>query len=94
MLPEEGKAMLFQSNQDGYEFLNQVAQKFHPYMVTSIATIIPSHPFQISFKLYSAFQMTTIYFYLLQGWIFDNTYNSGEIKYQDTYITIFLLEIT
>lgn len=86
ILPDAAKAMLYQSNMDGYELLKQLAQKFHPNMVTNIATIIPTHQKQIDFHTYSAFQMTVIYYYLLQGWIFDDKYNFGVVKYQDTYI--------
>ena len=65
ILPDAANALLYQSNIDEYELLKQLAQKFHPYMLTNIATILPTHPMQIEFRTYSAFQMTAIYYYLL-----------------------------
>ena len=78
--------MLHQSNQNRYEFLKQRVQRFHPYMVKNIATIIPSHPYQDDFKSYPEFQKTTMYYYLLQGWILNTTYNFGEKVHQETDI--------
>merc|ERR1739836_356103 len=86
ILLDAAKPLLYQSNMDGYELLKQLAQKFHAYLINNIATVMPSHPRQIDFHTYSAFHMTAIYYYLLQGWIYNTSYNFGEVIHQDRYI--------
>ena len=86
ILLDAAKLLLYQSNMDGYQLLKQLAQKFHPYMINNIATVMPTRAKQTEFYKYSAFQMTDVYYYLLQGWIYNTRFNFGEINHQDRYI--------
>ena len=79
-----GEQILTQANVDGYLALKELAQLFHPYMMKNPTSIIPSHPSQHG--SYSTYRAKTMFFYNLQGWIFDNSFNFGQINYQNMFI--------
>ena len=84
VLPQQGQQILTQANGDGYIVLKELAQVFNPYLLKDKASIMPTHPLQhSSFSMYLADAM---FFYNLQGWIFNNEFNFGDYDYQNIFI--------
>ena len=84
ILPPPGQQILTQVNGDGYLVLKELAQLFQPYLMKNPTSIIPSHPIQCG--LYSTYHLEIMFFYELQGWIFNNVYDFGDKNDQNTFI--------
>ena len=84
ILPLPGQQTLTQANGAGYLTLKELAQLFHPYLVKNPRSIIPSHPSH--HRSYSTYHAKAMFFYNLQGRIFDNAFDFGQINYQNMFI--------
>ena len=58
---------------------------FQPYLMKNPTSIIPSHPIQHG--PYLTYYLEVMFFYELQGWIFNNVYDFGDKNHQNTFIT-------
>ena len=57
---------------------------FQPYLMKNPTSIIPFHPIQR--ELYSTYHLEAMFFYELQGWIFNNVFDFGNKNDQNTFI--------
>ena len=87
ILPPLGLQIRTEVNGDGYLVLKELAQLFQPYLLKNPTSIIPSHLNQRG--SYSTYHAEAMFFYELQGWIFNNVYNFGDKNYQNYLLLIY-----